>query len=445
MSLIFTLVAFAVTLGILIVVHEYGHYLVARACGVKVLRFSVGFGNPIVSKRFKPDGTEWAIAAFPLGGYVKMLDEREGEVAAADLPFAFNRQPVWQRMLIVVAGPAANFLLAAVIYWALFLHGMPGVRPVIDAPPAGSAAAVAGLAKGDTIERVANHDVRTWEDVNWALLRHIVDGGEVELFTRGESGLVQVHTLRLDRGQAGDLGKDFLPKLGLVPTKVAQPRIGEVQANSPAAQAGLRSGDWVRSVDGVAVDDWQSLVKQIRGRADQRVRLEIVRDGRTLEVSVTPQRESVNGESIGRIGVGAYAFATVRYTGLRAVGEAWRKTWDTAALSLELLWKMVVGDVSWRNLSGPVTIADYAGQTAQLGWMPYLIFLALISTSLGVLNLLPVPVLDGGHLMYYIAELITGRAVSEQAMMLGQRIGMALLFTLMLFALYNDINRLLGP
>lgn len=445
MSLLITLAAFAVTLGVLIVVHEYGHYLAARACGVKVLRFSVGFGNPIFSKRFKPDGTEWAVAAFPLGGYVKMLDEREGEVAPAELPFAFNRQPVWQRMFIVVAGPAANFLLAAVIYWALFLHGMPGVRPVIDAPPAGSAAAAAGLAKGDTLERVADHEVRTWEDVNWALLRHVVDGGQIELFARDELGRVKVHTLRIEKADGGDLDKDFLPKLGLLPAKFAQPRIGEIQPNSPAMQAGLRTGDWVKTVNGVAVANWQALVKEIRRQPDQRVRLEIVREGHSIELSVTPQRENVKGESIGRIGVGAYAFTTVSYGAARAVGEALRKTWDTAALSLELLWKMVWGEVSWRNLSGPVTIADYAGQTAQMGWMPYLIFLALISTSLGVLNLLPVPVLDGGHLMYYIAETITGRPVSEQVLMLGQRIGMALLFTLMLFALYNDINRLLGP
>jgi len=445
MSLLITLAAFAVTLGVLIVVHEYGHYLAARACGVKVLRFSVGFGNPILSRRFKPDGTEWAIAAFPLGGYVKMLDEREGPVPGADLPFAFNRQSVWRRILIVVAGPAANFLLAAVIYWALFLHGMPGVRPVIETPPSGSAVAAAGLARGDTLERIADHEVRTWEDVNWALLRHLVDGGEIEIFARNEAGQVKAHTLRIEPAGGADLEQDLLPKLGLIPAKFIQPRVGEILPDSPGARAGLQSGDWVRAVNGVAVADWQSLVKEIRRHPGQRLRLELVREGRPLEIFVTPRGETVNGEVIGRIGVGAYAFTTVSQGPVRAAGEAVRKTWDTSALSLELLWKMLWGEVSWRNLSGPVTIADYAGQTAQMGWMPYLIFLALISTSLGVLNLLPVPVLDGGHLMYYIAEIITGRPVSEQVLMLGQRIGMALLFTLMLFALYNDINRLLGP
>ena len=445
MSFLVTLAAFAVTLGVLIVVHEYGHYLAARACGVKVLRFSVGFGNPIISKRFTPEGTEWAIAAFPLGGYVKMADEREGEVAPADLPYAFNRQSVWRRMLIVVAGPAANFLLALVIYWALFLHGMPGVRPVLGDIPAASAVAAAGLARGDTIERVADHATRTWEDVNWALLRHVVSGGEIEVFARDERGQVRVHGLRIPREEGADLEKDFLTKLGFVPAKFAQPRIGEILPGSPAATAGLQTGDWVAAVNGTAVADWVSLVKEIRRQPGQALRLQVVRAGQEREIMVTAERQVVNGETIGRIGAGAYAFVTVSYSPLRAVVESARKTWDTSMLSLEMLWKMLWGEVSWRNLSGPVTIADYAGQTAQLGWMPFLIFLALISTSLGVLNLLPVPILDGGHLMYYVVETITGRPVSDQTLMLGQRIGMALLFTLMLFALYNDINRLLGP
>jgi regulator of sigma E protease len=445
MSALVTLAAFAVTLGVLIVVHEYGHYLAARACGVKVLRFSVGFGNPIFSKRFKPGGTEWAIAAFPLGGYVKMLDEREGEVALADAPLAFNRQSVWRRMLIVAAGPMANFLLAAVIYWALFLHGMPGVRPVLDQAPAASPAAVAGLNSGDTIERIADYETRTWDEVNWSLLRHVVAGGQVELLVRDGRGNMHVRSLRVDRSEDGDLERDFLPRLGLVPAKFAQSRIGTMLPDSPAAKAGLRTGDMVTAVNGIPVSEWKSLVQEIRTRPGQALRLHIWREGRELEIVVTARAETVDGEIIGRIGAGAYAFTSVRHGAGAAVTEAVRKTWDTAVLSLEMLWKMLWGEVSWRNLSGPVTIADYAGQTAQMGWLPFLIFLALISTSLGVLNLLPVPVLDGGHLMYYMAEILMGRPVSERALMLGQRIGMALLFTLMLFALYNDINRLLGP
>lgn len=445
MSMVATLAAFAVTLGVLIVVHEYGHYLAARACGVKVLRFCIGFGNPIFSKRFRPDGTEWAIAAFPLGGYVKMLDEREEPVQTADLPYAFNRKPVWQRMLIVVAGPMANFFLAALIYWALFMHGMPGVRPVLDAAPAASPAAVAGLQKGDTIERVAGRDIRTWEDVSLGLLRDAIAGGSVEIFARDEQGLVQVRTLRIDKVEDGNLDQDFLKGMGLLPAKFVQPRVGELLPNSPAAQAGLQTGDWVNAVQGVAVADWKALVSEIRRQPGQALRLDVTREGRPLSLSVTVQALTENGETIGRIGAGPYALATVSYSPLPAVGAAIAKAWDTSLLSLELLWQMIQGELSWRNLSGPVTIADYAGQTAQMGWMHYLIFLAWISTSLFVMNLLPVPVLDGGHLLYYTVEAITRRPVPEQVLVIGQKIGMALLFTLLVFALYNDINRLLGP
>lgn len=444
MSMLATLVAFAVTLGVLIVVHEYGHYLAARACGVRVLRFCVGFGNPIFSKRFQPEGTEWAIAAFPLGGYVKFLDEREEPVAPADLPYAFNRKPVWQRMFIVVAGPAANFFLAALIYWALFMHGMPGVRPVLgDVPPA-SPAAVAGLGKGDALERIAGRDIRTWEDVSLGMLRDAIAGGQVEVFARDERGLVQVRTLRVEKVADGNLDKDFLKNLGLLPAKFAQPRVGELLPNSPAAQAGLQTGDWISTVNGVAVADWKALVSEIRRQPGQALRLELIREGRQLSLSVTAQAVTEKGEAIGRIGAGPYALTTVVYSAVPALGAAIEKTWDTSLLSLELLWKMLQGELSWRNLSGPVTIADYAGQTAQMGWMPYLIFLAWISTSLFVMNLLPVPVLDGGHLLYYTVEAITRRPVSERVLVLGQKIGMALLFTLLVFALYNDINRLLG-
>ncbi len=445
MSLLVTLAAFLLTLGVLIVVHEYGHYLAARACGVKVLRFSVGFGHPVWSRRFRPDGTEWAVAAFPLGGYVKMLDEHEGPVDANDLPRAFNRQPVWRRMIIVAAGPAANFLLALLIYWGLFVHGMPGLRPVIDAPPAGTPAAVAGFARGETLERVGGEPVTTWDDVQWALIAHLGQGAELEVQVLRPDGRHEVRVLSLQADDGADAGRDFLRRIGLMPARFAQPRIGEVLEGSPAALAGLRTGDWVAAVEGIPVKDWQDLVEQIRRRPGVPLRLDVVREGRPIDIRLTPRAETVDGEVIGRIGVSAYAYTTVRHGYLRAFQEGARKTWQMARLSLELLWKMLWGEVSWRNLSGPVAIASYAGQTAQMGWMPWLLFLALLSTSLGVLNLLPVPVLDGGHLLYHIGEVITGRPPSERILMLGQRIGMALLFTLMLFALYNDVNRLLGP
>jgi len=445
MSLLATVAAFLVTLGVLIVVHEFGHYLAARACGVRVLRFSVGFGRPLWSKRFSPEGTEWAIAAFPLGGYVKMLDEHEGPVPPDQLAFAFNRQPVGRRMLIVAAGPAANFLLAVVLYWGLFMHGMPGLRPVLDTPPVGSPAALAGLKQGDTIEAVAGEPVTVWEDVHWRLVSRLGRGGELELLVQGRDGGRRVHILRLAPDDGSDQGKGLTTRIGLLPSRVIEPRIGEVLPGSPAAQAGLRTGDRVTAIDGRPVESWQALVEAIRRHPGSPLRLAILRDGQRLEVSVTPRAERMDGQTVGRIGVAVYAYTTVRHGPWRALLQAGQKTWDMAALSLELLWKMLWGEVSWRNLSGPVTIADYAGQTAQMGWMPWLLFLALLSTSLGVLNLLPVPVLDGGHLLYHVAEIVTGRPPSEQALMAGQRIGMALLFTLMLFALYNDLNRLLGP
>jgi regulator of sigma E protease len=444
MNLLITLAAYIVTIGILIVVHEYGHYLAARLCGVKVLRFSMGFGKPLVAKRFKPDGTEWALAAFPFGGYVKMLDEREGEVAPAELPFAFNRKSVWRRILIVFAGPAANFLLAVLIYWVLFMHGIPGLRPVLGDVPADSAVAAAGLTKGDVIERIAEHEVQTWQDVNWALLRHYVTGGTVDVYARDENGRMHVETLRLASSSSHELERDLLKKLGFVPAKFAQPRLGEILPGSPAAAAGLRTGDWVRSVAGTPVSDWVSLVKEIRKRGAQPVRLEIMREGKSLNVVVTPRIDTIGGETAPRIGVSAYAFTMVSYGPLRALSESVGKCWDTSALSLQILGKMIIGEVSWRNLSGPVTTADFAGQTAQMGWLPYLMFLALISISLGIMNLLPIPVLDGGHLMYYMAEIVKGSPVSEQALALGQRVGIALILTLMLFAFYNDITRLLG-
>jgi regulator of sigma E protease len=443
-SLVITFASFVVTLGVLIVVHEFGHYSAARACGVKVLRFSVGFGRPLWSRRVGTDGTEVVIAAFPLGGYVKMLDEHEGPVAQSEQHRAFNRQPVWRRMIIVAAGPGANFLLAALIYWGLFLHGMPGLRPVIDAPQAGTPAAHAGLAAGDTLEAVGGERVVTWDDVHWALLAHLGEGGRIEIVALKPDGRHAVYELDVAADDGADQGRDFLKRIGLTPTSVPPPRIGEVLPDSPAAHAGLQTGDWVAAIDGQPVASWRELTETIRKSAGRPLKLSVLRAGVVHEVTVTPRAEQVGGEWIGRIGASAFVFTTVRHGPAAAAVSAARKTWDMARLSVELLWKMVWGEVSWRNLSGPVAIADYAGQTAQMGWLPWLMFLALLSTSLGVLNLLPVPVLDGGHLLYHVGEIVTGRPPSERLLMLGQRIGMALLFTLMLFALYNDINRLLG-
>ena len=452
MNLMYTLAAFALALGVLIVIHEMGHFLVARWCGVKVLRFSVGFGKPLFVKRFGADGTEWAIGAFPLGGYVKMLDEREGEVAAHELPRAFNRQSLYRRSAIVFAGPLANLALAVLLYWALFLHGVPGVKPMLGEIPPATAAAAAGLQPGEVLSRVGGQDVFTWQDVRWALLKRTLQGEKISVAVRNERGETAVRQLDLRGVTSDDLEGDFLEKLGLTHF---QPQLKSIVENvlpgGAAARGGLSAGDAIVAVNGQPVSLWEDVVKEVRRNPSRSLKFEVKRaDGLHL-LQITPDAVVEDGKSVGKIGAMA-AFdkqllqrlmTEVRYGPLRALGEAFAKTWDTSVFSLKMMGKMVFGEVSWRNISGPITIADYAGQSANLGWVPYLSFLALISISLGVLNLLPIPLLDGGHLMYYMAELIKGSPVTEKTMEIGQQIGFALLMTLMAFAFYNDINRLL--
>ena len=440
-----TAVAFLVALCVLIVFHELGHYWVARLCGVKVLRFSLGFGKPLYLKQFQPGGTEWVVAAFPLGGYVKMLGEQDDQVAAADLPFAFNRQSVWKRICIVAAGPLANFLLAILIYWGLFVYGMPGHRPLLDAPAAQTAAALAGIAAGDEIEQIDAQPVQTWEDVNWRLAKKLVDGGELNLVVRNAQGQSLHKRLLLNGLSGNDLDKDFLAKLGLLPAKTIPARLGKILPGSPAENAGLQVGDWVLSVNGKAVADWTVFTEAVRAQPDKTVLLEVRRQGYTRSLAVTPQRAlQDDGRAIGRIGVAPDVLVTVQYPLGQALARSVAKCWDTSVFSLQILGRMMTGDVSWRNLSGPVTIAQVAGETASIGWLPYLLFIALVSVSLGVMNLLPLPILDGGHLMYYTVEVLKGSPVSLQAMEIGQRVGIALLVMLMSLALYNDIVRLLG-
>jgi regulator of sigma E protease len=454
MSLLITIIAFVVALGCLIVVHEYGHYLVARACGVKVLRFSVGFGKPLWAKRLGRDATEWVIAAFPLGGYVKMLDEREGEVAAADLPRAFNRQSVWRRIAIVVAGPAANFLLAIVLYWALFLHGIPGLRPVVAAPPANTAAHHAGFAAGDLLVKIGGEPIETWQDARWVFLQRAVQKSVVAVEVRGASGAAATRRIDLSGLTPADLDSDFLRALGLARVQpVLKPVVGEVVKGGAAQRAGLRAGDEIVAINNRRIENWEQVVQLVREHPGAALVMEIRRDGALQPaLAVTPEVVTDNDRRIGRIGAAprvdraalADMIVEVRYGPLESLVRALAKTWDTSVFSLKMLGKMIVGEVSLKNLSGPITIADYAGQSAQSGAGAYLLFLALISISLGVLNLLPIPLLDGGHLMYYVLEIFKGRPISDRAIEIGQHVGMALLFTLMAFALYNDIYRLIG-
>jgi regulator of sigma E protease len=452
MTLLTTLVAFVIALGVLIVFHEFGHYLVARWCGVKVLRFSVGFGAPVWSRRAGRDGTEWAIGAFPLGGYVKMLDEREGDVAPHELHRAFNRQVVWRRMAIVVAGPVANFLLAVLLYWVLFVHGVPGVRPAVETPAAGTPAAVARFEAGDLIRSVGDIEVRTWQELRWALLEQAVDRRVVPVEVEGLDG--RIHVRRLDLGglDTDKLDADFLAGIGIAAYVPPRPAvIGEVVRDGAAARAGLRDGDRVVSIDANPVERWDELVRAVRAHPDVVLMFGIVRGEERLELPVTPSGQTEAGVRVGKVGIapvdggaGDRYRVEVRHPVHIALVQAARKTWDASIFTLSMMWKMVLGQVSVKNLSGPLTIADYAGQSAQLGWLPYVSFVALVSISLGVLNLLPVPLLDGGHLMYYSIEVIKGRPVSDRVMEIGQRIGIVLLFSLMAFAIFNDIQRLVG-
>jgi len=453
-TFLITIVAFVVALGCLIVVHEYGHYAVARACGVKVLRFSVGFGKPLWQRRLGQDQTEWVVAAFPLGGYVKMLDEREGAVTPQEAPRAFNRQSVWKRIAIVIAGPAANFLLAIALYWALFIHGVPGIKPVIGAPPAGSVAAGAGFADGDTLVRIGDETVATWQDARWILLKRAVQKSAVTVEVRKEAGPTAALKLDLSGLTAEDLDSDFLGKLGLTRFSLrASPEVGKVNPDGAAARAGLKKGDEILGINNSRIGSIDEAIRVIQENPGKTLLFEIRRDGMQVTVPVIPDLQTAkDGRKVGRINsvlqnrpeLFAKYLVEVRYGPLDSLGKALHKTWETSVFSLKMLGKMIVGEVSLKNLSGPITIADYAGQSAQNGPASYLLFLALISISLGVLNLLPIPLLDGGHLLYYTAEIFKGRPISDRAIEIGQHVGMALLFTLMAFALYNDINRLIS-
>lgn len=454
MTLLSTIFAFVVALGILITFHEFGHYLVARWSGVKVLRFSIGFGQPLFKKRLGKDQTEWVIAALPLGGYVKMLDEREGEVLPQDLARAFNRQPVSKRFAIVAAGPVANFLLAILLYWVLFMSGVSGIKPVLGPVKPLTPAAFSAFEEGETIVKIENESVATWQDVRWILLTHAVDRNpEVTVETVTDRGEVFRRKLNLSSMEANDLDGNFLEKIGLINYQPAMaPVIGRVITDGAGHRAGLLAGDEILAINNQDILSWGEFVKEIRDNPGQLLLLEILRDGKIIDVSATPDKAIEGNTEIGKIGVAPKIdraaidklLVNVSYPAGTALLKALDKTWEMTIFTFRMLGKMVVGEVSWKNMSGPITIADYAGQSAQMGIIAYLGFLALISVSLAVLNLLPIPVLDGGHLMYYVVEIIRGSPLSERAMAIGQQIGMTMLFTLMVIAIYNDIYRLIS-
>ncbi len=455
-DVLFSIGAFVVALGLLIIVHEFGHFWVARKLGVKVLRFSVGFGKPIWTKVAGPEKIEYSLSAIPLGGYVKMLDEREGEVPEEELPRAFNRQPVSKRFAIVVAGPAFNFLFAILAYAVIFMAGVQGIKPVIGEVAPASIAAEAGLRPGDEIVRVNGVETPTWERARMELMQEAVDEPEIRLEVMGRDQMLRevlLNTSQLNFLQ--DEKTDLIEQLGIRPWRPQiPPTIAEVLPDGAAAAAGFMAGDRVVAMDGEPVTDVRQWVDYVRAHPGQPIRVTVERDGQRMDLTVTPgTRSDDSGESYGFIGVQNVVeipdeirqqmLVTQRFGPVEALSEAVRKTWNMSVLTLKVLGKLVVGEASLKNLSGPITIAKYAGMSAQIGIEPFFAFLAVISISLGVLNLLPIPMLDGGHLFYYLIEIVKGSPVSEQFEEMGQRIGLALLLMLMSVAFYNDILRLL--
>jgi regulator of sigma E protease len=448
---IYMLGAFVVALGLLIVVHEFGHFWVARRMGVKVLKFSVGFGKPMLSRRWGKDQTEFVVAAIPLGGYVRMLGEHDDDYKKEEAHRAFNQKSVGRRIAIVVAGPLFNLIFAVFAFWLVFLIGMEGLKPVVGGVAPASLAAQAGFQRGDELLTLDGKAVQTWSEHRMYLFRRALDRAEVVFTVRGENGEIVTRSIDLGKIPIAEIDAGLVSRgIGLFAYMPDIPAVmGKIEPG-PAQAAGLRAGDQIRSVNGTRVSNWQEFALAIRERPNQSTSLTVNRDGETLVIAVVPRAEQVNGKTIGLIGVRPQMptlpddmRASVRHGPLKAMQVAVGQTWTMSVLTLEMFYRMLKLEVSTKNISGPLTIAQAAGYSAQLGIDRFLMFLALVSISLGVLNLLPIPVLDGGHLMYYVIEAIRGKPLSEAVQAWGQQIGIFLLASLMLLAFYNDITRIL--
>jgi len=452
-SVLISIISLIVTLGILIAFHEFGHFWVARRLGVKVLRFSIGFGKPLWKTTKGADNTEYVLAAIPLGGYVKMLDEREGEVDEKELHRAFNRQKVGTRIAIVVAGPVFNFIFAILAYFIMYSIGVPGIKPFIGEVSPNSIADKAGIVTGLQIKKVGGTETPTWSTTRLTLLEKSLDSDIVILELQDETQDIRDYSIDLSSLSTEMKQKDLLQFIGIRPYIEPLPAvIGDLEKDGAAYRDGLRSGDRIISANGVEIVDWMQWVKIVQDHPGKVINVEMQRGQVTEFINLTPKRVEANDKTKGYIGAAPELpknrneklRTVVQYGPVTALTTAVEKTWQMSALTLRMIGKMIVGEVSLKNLSGPITIATYAGYTASIGLAAFLSFLAIVSISLGVLNLLPIPLLDGGHLLNYLIELVKGSELSESIQLRMQHIGIMLLAVLMSLAFYNDIRRLFG-